>query len=83
LVKSNLCLTKGRRSKSYTEFILKQNKFMKIYWFIPLIGLIWTRDLCDWKYKEWTLFRGLVSMFIMFENVFAIILLLIYFNILK
>ena len=54
---------------------------MKIYWFIPLIGLIWLKDLCDWEYNNWTLFRGLVSMFVMFENVITIILLLIYFKI--
>ena len=34
---------------------------MKIYWFIPLIGLIWLKDLCDWEYNNWTLYKGYIT----------------------
>ena len=56
---------------------------MKMKWFIPIIGLLFLFDLSKWEYEgDWTLFKGLVSMFIMFENVITIIFLALYFKIL-
>lgn len=52
-------------------------KKLKWYWFIPILGLIWFKNVADYEFKIPSVKKSLTSFFIMAIHVYSLVILYI------